>query len=263
MKSNTTTFAGISLLVLFALAIIGVFEIRRASAQVDASSSIPLTTGTTTAPQVLQASTSTSQSGVDASSTPAVTRPTTETSIADTATTTTSASSTPVAEQLRQGLTEVHIIGTKYTDYFTDGTIVTAYPGDPKIDANLNEPNAPIPSHAGLKWEHTDGTYLYDTPSGDLDQGDYAMQPSGSYIENTPPFVSSTTTPAVSSPTDATSAAPAALVASTSTSNTGSDTFTPPGTWTATNTDSMVPRPPDAPELSSVASTAPATTTGN
>jgi len=182
---------------------------------------------------------------------------------AEIATTSTSASSTPVAEQPPQGLTQVHIIGTKYTDYFTDGTTITAYPGDPKIDANFDQPDAPIPTHVGLKWDQTNGTYLYDTASGDLDLGDYAVQPDGSFIENAPPFVSSTSTPAVSNPTDSTSAAPAVLGASTTTAPADSDTFTPPGTWTATNTDSMVSPPPDAPGPSSAASTAPATTTGN
>jgi hypothetical protein len=93
-------------------------------------------------------------------------------------------------------VTLVHIIGTKYTDYFTDGTNVTTFPGDPKIDSNLDKPNAPIPAHEGLKWDHTDGTYLYDTASGDLEVGEYAVQADGSYIENTSPFVSSTSSPA-------------------------------------------------------------------
>ena len=72
---------------------------------------------------------------------------------------------------------------------------MTAYPGDPTIDGNLNKPNAPIPTHEGLTWDHTDGTYLYDTASGNLDQGDYAVRPDRSYIENALPFVSSTSTP--------------------------------------------------------------------
>jgi hypothetical protein len=70
----------------------------------------------------------------------------------------------------------VHIIGTKYTDYFTDGTTETSYPGDPTIDANLGKRDAPIPTHEGLTWVHTVGQNLYDTPSGDLEVGDYALE---------------------------------------------------------------------------------------
>jgi len=29
------------------------------------------------------------------------------------------------------------------TDYCTDGTTVTSYPGDPAIDSNFDKPNAP------------------------------------------------------------------------------------------------------------------------
>jgi len=97
----------------------------------------------------------------------------------------------------------VHIIGTKYTDYFTDGTNITAFPGDPQIDAHLSERDAPIPTHQGLTWDHTTGGYLYDTASGDLEIGDYAVQPNGSYIQNAPPFVSSTSTSAVFGETNA------------------------------------------------------------
>jgi hypothetical protein len=77
------------------------------------------------------------------------------------------------------GLTEVHINGTKYIDYFSDGTTMSAYPGDPTIDSNLDKPNAPIPTHEGMTWVHTTGQPLYDTPSGDLELGDYAVLPSG------------------------------------------------------------------------------------
>jgi hypothetical protein len=78
-------------------------------------------------------------------------------------------------------------VGTKYTDYFTDGTTVTAFPGDPAIDSHFDVPDAPVPTHAGLTWVHTSGGYLYDTPSGDLEVGDYAVQSDGSLIENAPP----------------------------------------------------------------------------
>jgi hypothetical protein len=97
-------------------------------------------------------------------------------------------------------MTEVHIIGIKYTDYFTDGTTTTSYPGDPDIDSHFSEANAAIPVHEGLTWVHTAGHYLYDTPSGDLEPGDYAYQVDGSIVSNPVAsnhvFVSSTSTPA-------------------------------------------------------------------
>ena len=149
MKSNIIAVTCISFLVLFALAFISVFETRLASAQVDASSSLPLTTDTTIAPQVLEASTSTSQSAADSSSTPAVTPPARETSRTDEVIATSTESSTSTDEQPAvapagptppAGLTLVHIVGTKYTDYFTDGTTVTSYPGDPAIAGRRQAP---------------------------------------------------------------------------------------------------------------------------
>src|SRR5215831_16332206 len=131
------------------------------------------------------------------------------------------------------GLTEVHVIGTKYIDYFTDGSTTIAVPGDPNIDGNLDKPGAPTPTHAGMTWVHTIGENLYDTPSGDLEVGDYAVQPDGSYVQHAPPFVSSTSTPAElpaqtadnasssgassTTPTASSSTSPAVLSAPTST----------------------------------------------
>jgi hypothetical protein len=68
-----------------------------------------------------------------------------------------------------------------------DGTKTYSFPGDPKVDANLNKPNAPIPSHSGLTWVSTSGMDAYDTPSGDLEIGDYAQESDGSYISNVLP----------------------------------------------------------------------------
>jgi hypothetical protein len=59
----------------------------------------------------------------------------------------------------------------------------------------LGKRDAPIPIHEGLTWVHTVGQNLYDTPSGDLEVGDYAVEANGDYVENSPPFVSSTSTP--------------------------------------------------------------------
>jgi len=94
------------------------------------------------------------------------------------------------------GFTEVHIIGTKYIDYFTDGSTTIAVPGDPKVDNNLDKPNAATPVHAGMRWVQTTGQNRYDTPNGDLEEGDYALDRDGSYVQHAPPFVSSTSTPA-------------------------------------------------------------------
>jgi hypothetical protein len=62
-----------------------------------------------------------------------------ETATPSAATSPTEASSVTPTEPPLEGLTEVHIIGTKYVDYFTDGTTVTAYPGDPEIAAHFAE----------------------------------------------------------------------------------------------------------------------------
>ena len=94
----------------------------------------------------------------------------------------------------------VHVVGTKYIDYFTDGTKTYPFPGNPDIDSNLNKPNAPIPSHGNLTWVSTSGMEAYDTPSGDLESGDYAQESDGSYISNVPAYTY----------TDATSSVPIA-----------------------------------------------------
>jgi hypothetical protein len=79
-------------------------------------------------------------------------------------------------------------------------------PGDPDIDSNLSKPNAPIPSHAGLTWVSTSGMNAYDTPTSDLESGDYAQESDGSYISNVPAYTY----------TDATSSAPIAAHIATS-----------------------------------------------
>ena len=100
----------------------------------------------------------------------------------------------------------VHVVGTKYIDYFTDGTKTYPFPGNPDIDSNLNKPNAPIPSHGNLTWVSTSGMEAYDTPSGDLESGDYAQESDGSYISNVPAYTY----------TDATSSVPIAAHIATS-----------------------------------------------
>jgi hypothetical protein len=183
---------------LFVVALM-IFVVRPALALVDASSSPPTDDSSTTVSE----STSTDAIVSDsASSTGAIVPDLASSGNEVTATSTESSTSTdeqgaatPLIQTPPAGLTEVHIIGTKYIDYFTDGTTVTSYPGDPAIDSHFSEPNAPIPTHEGLTWVHTVGQPLYDTSSGDLEVGDYAVQSDGSYIQNAPPFVSSTSTP--------------------------------------------------------------------
>ena len=121
-------------------------------------------------------------------------------------TTSTSSSSTPAAESAPQDLTLVHIIGTKYIDYFTDGTNTYTFPGDPEIHAHIAEKDAPIPTHEGLTWVHSTGQYLYDTASGDLEVGQYALQPNGTYIQKAHPFVSATSSAAATVPESGTAA---------------------------------------------------------
>ena len=78
-------------------------------------------------------------------------------------------------------LTLVHVTGTGYIDYFTNGRVTVTYPGDPAIDGNLNTPNAPLPTRPGLTWIGARSFPLYDTPSGTLEVGDYAQTADGSY----------------------------------------------------------------------------------
>jgi hypothetical protein len=206
MHNNVSTFSRIIILAV-GLLIAGFLIVRPVLAQVETTSS----TSTPDVASLLSASTtdaSTNAPTVESSSpdatttAPALGELGAVASTSPAATTTAPSVSTPASEPPLLGFKEVHVIGTKYTDYFSDGTSVTSYPGDPEVDGNLNKRDAPIPTHAGLSWVHTSSTYLYDTPSGDLDIGDYAVQPDGSYIESAPPFVSSTSTPAQSQATN-------------------------------------------------------------
>src|SRR6266436_3165407 len=230
MKTNVIAVAGIGLLVLFAAGFASIFEIRLASAQVDATSSPSIDPPlSTTTPDSDVAATSTINEVVATS---------TDTSVASSQATSTSPKEAPPV-----GFTEVHIIGTKYVDYFTDGSTTIAVPGDPNIDSHFNVPDAPIPTHEGMTWVHTTGQHLYDTPSGDLEVGEYAVQADNSYIENAPPFVSSTSTPAElttstlgSTPTD-TSSIPSS-VASSSAPDASTSTVPSPSDNSASTTSS-------------------------
>jgi hypothetical protein len=249
MKSNVVAFVRFGVLVI-AVAV-GFMIVRPALAQVDSSSTSADSAASTTTPDPSTATTSTDAAAtMDTASDTTVGATTTTT---DASATTLDSSSTPQSshqtitptEPPPTGLTEIHIIGTKYIDYFTDGTTTTEYPGDANIDSHLSEKDAPIPAHDGLKWDHTIGRFLYDTPSGDLEVGDYAAQPNGTYIGNAPPFVSSTSTEAVSGGT--TPSAPTSDTASTSSptlqsaSSTTTDqgaSSTPPATDTTATTTS-------------------------
>jgi hypothetical protein len=185
MKTHTIAFSVASVL-LISLVIIGTFKTGIVSA---------LTATTTDATTTESApAAETTSSATTASRTP-----------------TTDASSTSVAQTPNQSQAQspssgksalklVHVVGTKYIDYFTDGTKTYSFPGNPDIDSNLNKPNAPIPSHAGLTWVSTSGMDAYDTPSGDLETGDYAQEADGSYISNVPSYTYTDATSSVPIP---------------------------------------------------------------
>src|SRR5262249_53932105 len=144
MVKTKIIFSGLSVLVLVATFL----AIRPALAQMasstDATSSDVIAGAIDTAS--IASSTDTVTVGNSASTTPVpITTDASSSSGMDNTTPNgdTSTSSAPVPVAL-QGLTLVHIIGTKYVDYFTDGTNVTSYPGDPDLDASLNKQDAPI-----------------------------------------------------------------------------------------------------------------------
>ena len=186
MKTNIITFVGASALIV--ALVIGFAIVRPVLAQVAATST---DSGTSTSAVYTTASstptaTSTPSTGDASTSTPPAT--TTE-SVAPSSSTSSPATSTPNSasaapsanteasngpEAPPPGLTEVHIVGTKYTDYFTDDAGEHSFPGDPAFDSHLSEKDAPTPTHQGMTWEHTTGQNLYDTPSGDLEVGDAA-----------------------------------------------------------------------------------------
>jgi hypothetical protein len=190
MKASTITFSAVSVLFI-SLIIIGTFKTGIVSA---------LTATTTDATSTTSDTTTASTSSVSAS-----TAPVTDAS----STSITPPNQTEAQSQPSTGkptLKLVHVVGTKYVDYFTDGTKTYSFPGDPKIDGNLNKPNALIPSHGNLKWVSTSGMEAYDTTSGDLESGDYAQESDGSYITNVPAYTY----------TDATSSVPIAAHIATS-----------------------------------------------
>ena len=154
----------------------------------DTASSTPSSTASSIAAEALTAS---------ATATSTAVAPVTDsaTSTANTSSATSSATILARASSVKSkpALKLVHVVGSKYVDFFTDGTTIFSFPGDPLIDANLNQPNAPIPTHAGLTWVSSKAMEAYDTPSGDLEAGTYAQEANGSFIANDSGFAASAT----------------------------------------------------------------------
>src|SRR5215813_14162567 len=89
-----------------------------------------------------------------------------------------------------------------------------------------------------MTWVHTTGQNQYDTPSGDLEVGEYAVQANGSYIKSARPFVSSTSTPAQIS-----TSTPTAQTSSSALSSTPSSDSAPSADESATTTGTETGRP--------------------
>jgi hypothetical protein len=198
MKNSVIAFSAVSVLII-SLIIIATFKTGIVAA---------LTATTTDAASIVSDTTTASTSSTSASSTPPATdaSPTPATPPAQTQTPDQSQAQSQPSNGAKPTLKLVHVVGTKYIDHFTDGTKTYSFPGDPDTDSNLNKPNAPIPTHGNLTWVSTSGMEAYDTPSGDLDVGDYAQESDGSYIYNTPAYTY----------TDATSSVPIAAHIATS-----------------------------------------------
>jgi hypothetical protein len=196
MKNSIIAFSAASILVI-SLIIIGTFKTGIVAA---------LTATTTDATTMASDPTTASTSSVSANTMPSTDARSTSVTPP---TQTEAPSQTQAQSQPSSGkptLKLVHVVGTKYIDYFTDGTKTYSFPGNPDIDTNLNKPNAPIPTHGNLQWVSTSGMNAYDTPSGDLESGDYAQESDGSYISNVPAYTY----------TDATSSVPIAAHTATS-----------------------------------------------
>jgi hypothetical protein len=148
MKTNIITFSAASVLVI-SLIVFVIFHTGIVSA---------LTATTTDATSTTSDTTTASTSSASASTTPATDASSTSSTPPDQAQTPdqSQAQSQPSSKPT---LKLVHVVSTKYIDYFTDGTKTYSFPGNPDIDSNLNKPNAPIPSHVGL--HERDGSLRY------------------------------------------------------------------------------------------------------
>jgi hypothetical protein len=146
MKNNIIAFTGFSVLVILGL-VAGFLVVRPVLAQVDATSSPPAPDisadlfgmSSTSTIDTIDATAPTTTAGT---TTEAVSHPP-ESVTESTTTTDTALNSVHPIEPPPVGLARVHIIGTKYIDYFTDGSTTVVMPGDPQIDANLDKPDDP------------------------------------------------------------------------------------------------------------------------
>jgi len=242
MKTNSISLTVVGSL--FFAVVVGVLTFQQVAAQVATSTEEVIATSSESVILLTDATVATTTTEIEtviAAPEPLPSDSETATSTAATAPTE-SSSVTSTNNPPPEGLTEVHIIGKKYIDYFTDGTTVTSYPGDPEIDSHLAEKDAPIPTHKGLTWKYTiGGGYIYDTASGDLEVGQYAVEPNGSYIEKRPPFVSSTSTPMVlGESTSATETPSDSAPASTTETTTDTVSSGTSSTSTASSSDSVI-----------------------
>src|SRR6516164_9212685 len=207
MKTQTIAFSAASVL-LISLIVIGTFKTGIVSALTATTTDATSTVSDTTTASTSSMSASSTPPATDASSTPA-------TPPAQTQTPDLSQAQSQPSNGAKPTLKLVHVVGTKYIDYFTDGAKTYSFLGNPDIDSNLNKPNAPIPTHGNLAWVSTSGMEAYNTASGDLEEGTYAQEADGSYIYNTPAYTYTDATSSVpiaahiaASKTDPTVAAP-------------------------------------------------------
>ena len=142
MNNSVITFSAASVL-LISLIIIGTFKTGIVSALTATT-----TDATSTASDTMTASTSpTSASSMSPTTDASSTSPTAP---AQAQTPDQSQAQSQPSNGAKPTLKLVHVVGTKYVDYFTDGTKTYSFPGNPDIDSNLNKPNAPIPTLAIL-----------------------------------------------------------------------------------------------------------------
>jgi hypothetical protein len=187
MKNSVIAFSAASVL-LISLIIIGTFKTGIVSALTATT-----TDATSTASDTTTASTSPSSASSTTPTTDEITPPAQTQAPAQGQAQAQPSGSKPTLEL-------VHVVGSKFIDYFTDGSKTYSFPGNPDIDSNLNKPNAPIPTHGNLTWVSTSGMDAYDTPSGDLEVGDYAQEADGSYISKVPAYTYTDATSSVPIP---------------------------------------------------------------
>ena len=172
MKSNTIAFSAASVL-LTSLIIIGTFHTSIVSALTATTTDATSTASDTTSALASPTSASSTTSATDASSTSAT--PPAQTQVAAQS----QANPCRVPASRRSSSCTSSARNTSTT--LRTARRRTPSPAIPKSTPISNKPNAPIPSHAGLTWVSTSGMDAYDTPSGDLQIGDYAQEADGSH----------------------------------------------------------------------------------